>query len=59
VLDDDVFVGARLALNDAQSSELLVGAAVDRNSRAYQLSVEAERRLGDRWKLELLTRITM
>ncbi len=56
VLDDDIFVGARLALNDTQSSELLAGVAVDRNSRAYQLSVEAERRLGDRWKLELESR---
>ncbi len=56
VLDDDVFAGARLALNDTQSSELLAGVVVDRNDRAYQLSVEAERRLGDRWKLELESR---
>jgi len=56
VLDDDIFVGARLALNDVQSSELLAGILVDRNDRAYQLSVEAERRLGDRWKLELESR---
>ncbi|VAW76757.1 FIG01201466: hypothetical protein [hydrothermal vent metagenome] len=56
VLDDDIFVGARLALNDTQSSELLAGVVVDRNDKAYQLSVEAERRLGDRWKLELESR---
>ncbi len=56
VLDDDIFVGARLALNDTQSSELLAGIVVDRNDRAYQMSVEAERRLGDRWKLELESR---
>jgi hypothetical protein len=56
VLDDDIFAGARLALNDTQSSELLAGVVVDRNDRAYQLSVEAERRLGDRWKLELESR---
>ncbi|TCK18782.1 hypothetical protein DFR30_2066 [Thiogranum longum] len=56
VLDDDIFAGARLALNDTQSSELLAGVIVDRNDRAYQLSVEAERRLGDRWKLELESR---
>lgn len=56
VLDDDIFVGTRLALNDTQSSELLAGVVVDRNDRAYQLSVEAEHRLGDRWKLELESR---
>ena len=56
VLDDDIFAGARLVLNDTQSSELLAGVVVDRNDRAYQLSVEAERRLGDRWKLELESR---
>ena len=56
VLDDDVFAGARLALNDTQSSELLAGVVVDRASRAWQLSVEAERRLGERWKLELESR---
>ncbi len=56
VLDDDIFAGARLVLNDTQSSEILAGVVVDRNDRAYQLSVEAERRLGDRWKLELESR---
>jgi hypothetical protein len=55
--DDDVFMGVRLTLNDPQDSMLLAGAIVDRSSRATALSVEAERRLGDSWKLELEGRL--
>jgi hypothetical protein len=56
VFDDDIFVGARLTLNDVQDSELLVGAVVDRDTRATQFSVEAERRLTNHWNLELESR---
>ena len=52
-LEDDVFLGARLAFNDEQSTALLAGAIVDRDSGATLASIEAERRIGDRWKLEL------
>ncbi|MBE9552641.1 MAG: hypothetical protein IMF05_04165, partial [Proteobacteria bacterium] len=52
-MQDDFFAGARLALNDEQSMEILAGAIVDRDSGATLVSVEASRRLSDRWKLEL------
>lgn len=52
-MDDDVFIGARLAFNDEQSTEFLAGAVIDRESGTTLASLEAERRLGDRWKLEL------
>ncbi len=51
--DDDVFVGLRLALNDSRDTEFLVGGVVDRDSFATILSIEAKRRLNDRWTLEL------
>ncbi len=54
--DDDVFVGTRLALNDVDSSEALFGAIIDRHDQSVALFVEAERRLGDRWKFELESR---
>jgi hypothetical protein len=57
IADDDIFIGMRLALNDPQDSNLLAGAIVDRSSGATALSVEAERRLGDSWKLELEGRL--
>ncbi len=51
--DDDVFMALRFSFNDPQSTEILAGAMVDRDSRATSLSVEAERRIGQNWKLEL------
>ena len=55
-LEDDVFVGARLAFNDVQSTEFLAGAAVDRASGASFLLVEASRRLGERSTLDMRVR---
>jgi hypothetical protein len=49
----DVFVGARLALNDMWSSQLLAGAVVDMFTGAQLLNIEAERRLSDRWKVSM------
>ncbi len=54
--DDDFFAGARLVLNDPQSTELLAGPTVDRRTQATFLNVEAIRRLGDRWTIELEAR---
>lgn len=51
--DDDIFLGVRLALNDEQDSAALAGAIIDRSSQATLFFVEAERRLGDSWKIEL------
>ena len=55
-LEDDVFVGTRLAFNDVQSTEVLGGAAIDRTSGASFLLVEASRRFGERWTLDLRVR---
>jgi hypothetical protein len=51
--DNDVFLGTRLALNDVQDTTVLMGAIVDVEDRSTALFVEAARRLGDSWKLEL------
>ena len=45
-----------MTLNDVQDSELLAGFVIDRDTHATQLSVEAERRLDNHWKLELESR---
>lgn len=52
-MQDDIFAGARLAFNDEQNLEILAGGIVDPNSGATLISIEASRRLSDRWKLEL------
>lgn len=54
--DDDVFIGARLAFNDVQGSEILAGVIVDREDSARALSVEASRRIGDSWTIDLTAR---
>jgi len=51
--ENDLFLGARLALNDEASSELLAGMIVDLDNSSRVMSVEASRRLGDNWKLNL------
>ncbi len=56
IFDDDVFVGSRLALNDAQDTQVLLGAVVDRRDGSVAAFLEADRRLGSHYKLELETR---
>jgi hypothetical protein len=53
VFDRDVFVGARFALNDAQSTEVLTGVLVDIEKYSRNFRVEASRRVGDSWKATL------
>ena len=54
--DDDVFVGVRWAKNDPDATSLLVGLYYDRNASGRIGFLEAERRLGAQWKLEMETR---
>lgn len=55
--ENDVFAGARLALNDVQSTELLAGFIIDADNDAKVFSIEASRRIGSSWKLSLTGRI--
>jgi hypothetical protein len=51
--DDDIFVGSRLALNDTQNTEMLIGVVVDANDGSIAGRLEAERRIGQHLKLEI------
>lgn len=51
--DDDLFLGARLALNDISDTNLLAGALLDRDTDARVFLIEGQRRLGDDWLLSL------
>ncbi|MCP4472235.1 MAG: hypothetical protein GY815_16415 [Gammaproteobacteria bacterium] len=57
VYDRDLFLGARFALNDAQSTEILAGFLVDVEKQSRSFRIEASRRVGQSWKatLELQT----
>jgi hypothetical protein len=54
---NDLMLGARLAFNDVQSTEVLAGLIVDLDHGDRFYNLEAERRLGDAWKLSLEARI--
>lgn len=54
---NDIMVGLRLALNDVQSTSLLLGTIFDLDSDDKFYNLEAERRIGDAWKLSLEARI--
>jgi hypothetical protein len=51
-LDNDLFLGTRLSLNDIQDTSALLGVITDLENSSTTLRLEAERRIGDRWKIE-------
>ena len=51
-LEDDIFVGLRLALNDVNDTMLLVGSIFDRDDGGSVSLLEAQRRIGDRSLVE-------
>ncbi len=53
VFDDDIFIGTRLALNDVQNTSVLAGGIIDFDDQSTIFFVEAERRIGENWKLEV------
>jgi len=50
---NDLFLGSRIAFNDIQSSEVLMGFGTDLDHNAYSFLVEANRRFGDNFKASL------
>ncbi len=57
--EDDLFFGLRLALNDAQSSELLAGVTYDVEGDGSTFNLEASRRLSDHWTIAVEGRAVM
>jgi hypothetical protein len=57
--DNDLFIGTRLAFNDANDSSVLAGVAVDLNTQELFLNIEAERRFTDNLSVELQLRTFM
>jgi hypothetical protein len=54
--DNDLFVGTRFALNDAQNFALLAGVVYDTKTSETYFNIEAERRLGNNVVVELRVR---
>ncbi len=56
LFEDDFFAALRFALNDVQSTEILAGIVFDRTTSAKFYNIEASRRFGNNWKLEIEAR---
>ena len=52
-VQNDLFFGGRVTLNDASSTELLAGIGHDLDFDSQSLIVEASRRYGDNWKVSI------
>ncbi|EAR61848.1 hypothetical protein [Neptuniibacter caesariensis] len=52
-VQNDLFMGARITLNDAESTEILGGISHDLDYDSQSLIVEASRRIGDSWKVSV------
>ena len=50
---NDLYLGARLTLNDEASTEMLMGVSYDLDYHSKSLLVEASSRFGDNWKLSV------
>ncbi len=53
IFDNDLFLGARLTLNDFQDTSLLVGGLLDIGDGSSSLRLEGERRLSDQWSVDI------
>ncbi|WP_223552291.1 hypothetical protein [Aestuariivivens sp. NBU2969] len=56
-LQNDLFLGIRLAFNDVQDTSMLVGVISDLGKSSKLIGIEASRRLGNTMKLELEGRL--
>ena len=56
-LQNDLFIGSRIALNDIQNTEILIGSLFDLKKSSKILSLEASRRFGESWKIEIEGRL--
>ncbi|MBO6504868.1 MAG: hypothetical protein JJ850_05700 [Kordiimonadaceae bacterium] len=56
IADNDLFVGARLAMNDSQDTDFLGGVVTDLDDGSMSGLVEASTRIGDFWVVELESR---
>jgi len=56
-MQNDVFLGSRIAFNDTQDTAILIGGISDLESNSTIFSIEASRRIGSNWKAEVEARI--
>ena len=55
--EDDVMLGLRWTNNDENDTSVLVGVVADRDDSSRLYSIEASRRIGENWKMNLEARL--
>lgn len=55
--DDDLYLGARIALNNVNGSEIVAGVTIDRHTLTSIVSIEGSTRISDHLRLELDAKI--
>lgn len=55
--EHDVGAGVRITFNDEQSTEILVGGIFDFDTNEALYNLEASRRIGDSWRVEILAMV--
>lgn len=53
IAQNDFFIGTRLTLNDIDDTAALLGSVIDVEDGSSSLRLEAEKRIGNQWKIEL------
>ncbi len=56
-LQNDLFIGSRIAFNDTKDTSILIGGIIDLERSSKIFSVEVSRRIGNSWKAEIEARI--
>ncbi len=56
-LQNDLFFGSRIAFNDVKDTSILIGGITDLETSSKIFSIEASRRVGNTWKVELEARV--
>ena len=55
--EHDVGIGTRITFNDEQSTEILIGGIIDFDTNEALYTIEASRRIGDSWRVEVLAMV--
>jgi len=56
-MQNDVFIGSRIAFNDTKDTSILIGGLLDLEKSSKIFSIEASRRVGTSWKAQLEARV--
>jgi hypothetical protein len=57
IADNDIFAGVRVAMNDVQDTAILAGLVRDTETGEMLVNIEAERRIGSSYLIELRARV--